>query len=104
MHHFSLAAMKEEMSVPESSATVANRITELKTRHASETNKLFDVQADEYYEDAWNAYVAKDDAVDLKEFEVCFTRIPSAARNRLDNIAPNRISTRRHRALRRPVA
>ena len=62
--------MKEEMAVAESSAIVKDRIEEVKSRHAADMQKLHDIQAEEYLGERMDAYLCKDDGINLEEIDV----------------------------------
>ncbi|KAI0825613.1 hypothetical protein BC629DRAFT_1448788 [Irpex lacteus] len=65
----SLAAMQEELSVPETSVSVKEKIEELKARHVTEMQHLHDILAEEYLAERVDTYLSKDDAINVEEIE-----------------------------------
>ncbi|KAI0085824.1 hypothetical protein BDY19DRAFT_996486 [Irpex rosettiformis] len=63
----SLATMKEEMSVSETSTVVKGRIEEVKSRHIADMQVLHDMQAEDYLAERVDAYLSKDDGINLEE-------------------------------------
>lgn len=62
--------MQEELSVPETSVGVKEKIEELKARHVTEMQHLHDILAEEYLAERVDTYLSKDDAINVEEIEV----------------------------------
>ena len=56
--------------LPETSESVANRMTELKDAHEAQMDKLFAQQAQEYRQDALERYMSNDELVRIAQIKV----------------------------------
>lgn len=62
--------MREELDIPETSATVKSCMEDLQRRHVQDIHTLFDLQAQDYLSRALDDFLTKDDNIDVSEIDV----------------------------------
>lgn len=67
----SLEEMKKSNAEGESSASLLKQIKKTRERHRDDLSRLYDMQTQDYLEEAMDQYASKDDAIMVPEIDVC---------------------------------